>query len=137
MNKFFSINFLSVNETGKVGHKMLGLKRFIFFPERRVHSGWREIKAILEIWNKFMKVREFHFNSMKSHGIFLFVSVYNKKNGVRGINFTSWYHSFSLHHIYWYPSHHSWLMINSSKFISSQMLYPVLRSNLVQDATLM
>ena len=30
-NKFFSINFLSVNETGKVRHKMLGLKRFIFF----------------------------------------------------------------------------------------------------------
>lgn len=26
-----------------------------------------------------MKVREFHFNLMKSHGIFLFVSVYNKK----------------------------------------------------------
>ena len=26
-----------------------------------------------------MKVREFHFNLMKSHGIFLFVNVYNKK----------------------------------------------------------
>ena len=31
------------------------------------------------LWNKFTKVREFHFNSIKSHGIFLFVGAYNKQ----------------------------------------------------------